>query len=246
MNPRMSARIVGVLFIIATAAPILTAPFLGFLGGGIIGEPIPDYLVNVSANERQVMIGMVIELIWALAVVGIPVVLFPILKKYNEALALGFFSLRFTEAISTIVHSLILLTLLTLSQEFIVAGAPDASYFQALGTLLLAAREWVFNIGSGLIWSLSALLLNYVLYRSELVPRWLSGWGLVGAVLSFATYFLGFFNIHLTNFLFAPIAVQEMAFAVWLIVKGFNPSEIASGYANTEANESAGLAPEEE
>jgi hypothetical protein len=228
MNPKQSARIVGILFIIATAAPILTAPFLGFLGGSIVGEPIPDYLGTVSTNERQVMIGMFIELIWAFAVIGIPVVLFPILKKYNEALALGFHSLRFMEAFSTIAHSLILLTLLTLSQEFVLAGTPSASYFQALGTLLLAAREWVFNIGSGLIWSLSALLLNYILYRSKLVPRWLSGWGLAGSVLSFLTYFLGFFSVHLSEWLFAPIAVQEMVFAVWLIVKGFNSSMITS------------------
>jgi len=214
MNPRLSARIVGVLFIIATAAPILTAPFLGFLGGGIIGEPIPDYLVTVSTNESQVITGMYIELIWALAVVSIPIVLFPILKKYNESLALGFYSFRLIEALSTIAHSLILLTLLSLSQEFVAAGAPDASYFQALGALLLAAREWVFNIGSGLIWSLSALVLNYILYRSKLVPRWLSAWGLIGSVLSFVTYFLGFFNVHLSDWLFAPIAVQEMAFAV--------------------------------
>jgi hypothetical protein len=235
MNPRQSARIVGVLFIIATAAPILTAPFLGFLGGGIIGEPIPDYLVTVSTNERQVMIGMFIELIWALAVVGIPVVLFPILKKYSEVLALGFYSFRFMEALSTIGHSLILLTLLSLSQEFVLAGTPDASYFQALGTLLLAAREWVFNIGSGLIWSLSALFLNYILYRSKLVPRWLSSWGLIGSVLSFVTYFLGFFNVHLSDWLFAPIAVQEMVFAVWLIVKGFNTSTINIKLANAES-----------
>ena len=228
MNPRVSARIVGALFIIATAAPILTAPFLGFLGGGIIGEPVPDYLAVVSANERQVLTGMFIELIWALAVIGIPVVLFPILKRHDEALALGFYSLRFTEAISVVVHGLILLILLTLSKEFVAAGAPDASHYLTLGTLLLAAREWVFNIGSGLIWSLSALLLNYILYRSKLVPRWLSGWGLVGAVLSFATYFSGFLGIHLTDWLFAPIAVQEIAFAVWLIVKGFDSSMIAS------------------
>jgi len=246
MNPRNTARIVGILFIIATVAPISTIFFLGFLGGAVSGEPIPDFLVNVSTNEMQVIIGMLIELIWALAVVGIPVMLFPILKKHNEGLALGFFSLRFIEAVSVIVHSIILLSLLTLSQEFVKAGAPDASYYLPLGTLLLAARDWTFMIGSGLVWSLSALLLNYVLYRSKLIPRWLSGWGLVGAVLSFATYFLGFFSINLTDFLFLPIALQEMVFAVWLIVKGFNPSEIASGYANTEANESAGLAPEEE
>jgi hypothetical protein len=225
---RKTAIIVGVLFIIATAAPILTAPFIGFLGGGVLGEPIPDYLANVSANEMQVYVGMLIELIWVLAVVGIPVMLFPILKKHNEALALGFFSLRFIEALSTIVGSIILLSLLTLSQEFVKAGAPDASHYQTSGTLLLAAREGAFMIGSGLVWSLSALLLNYVLYRSKLIPRWLSGWGLVGATLSFATYLLQFLNINL-DILFLPIALQEMVFALWLIVKGFNPSAIASG-----------------
>jgi hypothetical protein len=217
------ARIVGVLFIAATAAPILTAPFIGFLGGGVLGEPIPDYLVRVSENELQVFTGMLIELIWALAVVGIPVMLFPILKKHNKALALGFYSLRFIEAISTIVGSIILLTLLTLSQEFVKAGVPDASYYQTLGSLLLAAREGAFMIGSGLVWSLSALALNYVLYRSKLVPRWISGWGLVGGTLSFAAYLLQFFGVSL-DILFLPIALQEMVFAVWLIIRGFNSS----------------------
>jgi hypothetical protein len=228
MNPRQSARIVGVLFIIATAAPILTAPFLGFLGGAIIGEPVPDYLIVLSTNETQVITGMYIELIWALAVVGIPIVLFPILKKYDEVLARVFFSFRFMEALSTIGHSLVILTLLSLSHEFVVAGAPDASYFQVLGSLLLEVREWVFNIGSGLIWSLSALVLNYILYRSKLVPWWLSAWGLVGAILSFVTYFLGFFSVHLSEWLFAPIALQEMVFAVWLIAKGFDSTGITS------------------
>ena len=223
-----TARIVGVLFIIATAAPMLTSVFVGFLGGGISGEPIPDYLINVSANEKQVLIGMLIELIWALSVVGIPVMLFPILKKNNEDLALGFFGLRFIEAISTIIGSIGLLLLLTLSQEFVIAGAPDASYYQTLGTLLLATRDWTFMIGSGIFWSLSPLILNYVLYQSKLIPRWLSVWGLVGAILSLVVYLLGFFSINQFDLLFLPIALQEMVFAVWLIVKGFNSSAIAS------------------
>ena len=161
---KKTAIVVGVLFIIATAAPMLTTVFVGFLGGGISGEPpIPDYLVNVSANENQVLIGMFIELIWALSVVGIPVMLFPILKKHNEDLALGFFGLRFIEAISTLVGSIGLLLLLTLSQEFVIAGAPDDSYYLTLGTLLLATREWACMIGSGIFWALSPLMLNYVL-----------------------------------------------------------------------------------
>jgi hypothetical protein len=234
---RKNARWAGVFYIIATVAPILTISFIGFLGGGVAGEPIPDYLVNVSANERQVIIGMLIELFWALAVVGIIVTLFPILKKHNEALALGFFGLRFIEAISTIIHSIILLSLLTLSQEYAAAGIPDASYFQTAGTLFLAAREWTFLIGSGLVWSLSALILNYLLYQRKLIPRWLSVWGFVGAALSFGNYLPQFFGIDSVEILFLPIALQEMVFAVWLIVKGFNPSAIASEPAKTGSNE---------
>lgn len=225
---RNIARWAGVFYIIATVAPILTVSFIGFLGGGVAGEPTPDYLVTVSANERQVIIGMLIELTWALAVVGIIVTLYPILKKYNEALALSFFGLRFMEAISTMIHGIILLSLLTLSQEFAVAGFPDASYFQTAGTVFLAAREWTFLIGSGLVWSLSALVLNVLLYQKELIPRWLSGWGLVGATMSFVAYILQLFSINLTEFLYLPIAVQEMVFALWLIVKGINSPAIVS------------------
>jgi len=228
---RKNARWAGVFYIIATVAPILTISFIGFLGGGVAGEPIPDYLVNVSANESQVIIGMLIEWIWALAVVGIIATLLPILKKHNEALALGFSGLRFIEAISTIVGSIGLLTLLTLSQGFVKAGAPGVSHFQTVGTVLLAIRDWAFVIGSGLVWSLSALILNYLLYQRKLIPRWLSVWGFLGAALSFANYLPEFFGIDSIEILFLPIGVQEMVFAVWLIVKGFNPSAIASGSA---------------
>jgi hypothetical protein len=234
---RKNARWAGVFYIIATVAPISTFFFIGFLGGGVAGEPIPDYLVNVSANESQVIIGMLIEWIYALAVVGIIATLLPILKKHNEALALGFFCLRFIEAICIIVGSIGLLTLLTLSQEFVEAGAPGASNFQTVGTVVLAIRDWAFLIGSGLVWSLSALILNYLLYQRKLVPRWLSVWGLLGALLSFANYLPEFFGIDSIEILFLPIAVQEMVFAVWLIVKGLNSSAIASPSVKTEFSE---------
>jgi hypothetical protein len=81
------------------------------------------------------------------------------------------------------------------------------------------------------------VLLNYLLYQSKLVPRWLSVWGLAGAILSFANYSPQFFGIDSIEILFYPIALQEMVFAVWLIVKGFNPSAIASGSAKTDTNE---------
>jgi len=225
---RKNARWAGVFYIIATVAPILTSIFIGFLGGMVAGEPIPDFLVNVSANEGQVIIGMFIELSWALAVVGIIVTLFPMLKKHNEALALGFFSLRFIEAICTIIHSIILLSLLTLSQEYTAAGFPDDSYYQTAGTVFLAARDWTFLIGSGLVWSLSALILNYLLIKSKQIPRWLSIWGFTAAALSFINYLPKFFGMASIDILFLPIGLQEMVFAVWLIVKGFIGSAMDS------------------
>jgi hypothetical protein len=229
---KKTAIIVGVFFIVATAAPMLTSIFIGFLGGGITGQqPIPGYLVQVSAVKNQVLIGMFVEMIWAVSVIGIPVMLFPILKKHNEDLALGFFGLRSIEAISVIIGSIGLLLLLTLSQEFVKAGAPEASHYLTFGTLLLATRKWSFMIGCGIFWSLSPLILNYVLYKSKLVPRWLSVWGFAGAILSLIVYVLQFFGSNQFDLLFLPIAIQEMVFAVWLIVKGFNPSATGSGAA---------------
>jgi hypothetical protein len=221
---------VGILFITATVAPILTFYFLDSLGS-------PDYLVNIAANETKIIQGILIELVWALAVLGIPVMAFPVLKKHNEGLALGFLGFRFIEAVSVMVHSIILIPLLSLSQEYVMAGAPVDSIYLTLGGLLLAARDGAFLMGSGFVWSLSALILNYALLKSKLVPRWLSGWGLVGGVLSLTVYLSQIFSMPLTDWLFLPIASQEMVFAVYLIIKGFNPSAINSQPTHTELNE---------
>jgi len=177
---KKTAIIAGVLFITATATYMLGSGFL---------EPIlnaPDYLINVSANQNQVLIGMLLELVNCVAVVGIPVMLFPIFKKHNEALALGYVGFRIIESVIVIVGSISLLSLLSLSQEFVKAGAPDASHFLTLGTLLLAARDWTILLGVNIVFPLDALILNYILYRSKLIPRWLSGWGLIGATLLLA------------------------------------------------------------
>ena len=230
---KKSARIVGVLFITATVSYMLGSGFL---------EPIlnaPDYLVNVSANENQVLIGMLLELVNCVAVVGIPVMLFPIFKKHNEALALGYVGFRIIESVIVIVGSISLLSLLSLSQEFVKSGAPDASYFPTLGTSLLVARDWTILLGVNIVFPLDALILNYILYRSKLIPRWLSGWGLIGAILLLAraACLLAIFGFHQFVLLALPIWVQEMVFATWLIVKGFNLSAIASKPAKTDINE---------
>jgi Domain of unknown function (DUF4386) len=228
---RKTAIIVGVLFITATVAYSLGVIFLDPILGG------SDYLTKASENENQVILGAFLVLIDSVAVAGIGIMIYPILRKHNEALALGYAGARIAEGVLFIVNIIIILTLYTLSQEFVKAGAPDASYYQTLGTVLLAAGDWAFLFGFGLAFTLSALILNSLLYQSKLIPRWLSGWGFIGAVLIFAYYLLQFFSNNQVEILFLPIAVQEMVFAVWLIIKGFNSSATAYESAKTELNE---------
>jgi hypothetical protein len=222
---RKTAIIVGVLFIAATVAGIISVVFGPNLDA-------PDYLANLSANENQVLIGGLFEFTMAVLIAGIPIFMYPILKKYNEALALGYVVFRTIEVVIFTVCAISLLTLLTLSQEFVIAGVPDASYFQTLATLLLAVREWGGGVFSTIVFSLSALMLNYILYRSKLIPRWLSGWGLIGATLYLGSGFLPLIGHDPRSMIYllmeAPLGLNEMVFAVWLIIRGFNPSAIGS------------------
>ncbi len=219
---RKTAIIVGVLFITATVAysigMVLLDPILGS----------SDYLTKASENENQVIIGAFFVLIDSVAVAGIGIAIYPILKKYDETKALGYAGARIAEGILFTVNVIFILTLLTLSQEFVKAGAPHDSYYQTLGTVLLAAGDWAFLLGFGVAFTLSALILNSFLYQSKLVPRWLSVWGFIGAALLWVYYLLQFVSVNQAEILFLPIAVQEMVFAVWLIIKGFNLTAIDS------------------
>ncbi|MCJ2670128.1 MAG: DUF4386 domain-containing protein [Candidatus Thermoplasmatota archaeon] len=217
---RKTAIIVGVLFITATVTALLSIVSLG----STLDDP--GYLTDVSANENQVITAVILWLILAVSVMGIGVMMFPILKKDNESLALGYVGFRLIETILIIVASLSLLSLLTLSQEY-VAGTLDASYYQPLGTSLLALQNWSFGIGTMIFLGLGGLPLYYLLYQSRLVPRWLSVWGIIGAALILLYGLVSLFGPD-PGFLAMPIFAQEMVFAAWLIVKGFNPSAIAS------------------
>ena len=221
---RKTAIIVGVLFIIATVAGALS----GVFSGPILDAP--DNLINVSANENQIIIAALLMLIMGFAVAGIGIMMYPIFKKHNEALALGYVGFRIIEGVLFIVYVVSLIPLLTLSQEFVKAGAPDASYFQTLGTLLQEESYWAYHMGT-ISFGLAAPMFYYLLYKSKLIPRFLSVWGLIGVLPWLAVSLLIMFGSvteSLEIFFYLPIAVNEMVLAVWLIVKGFNPSAITS------------------
>ena len=217
---RKTAIIVGVLFIIATVSTLLSAVFFGSIYD-------PNYLTAVSANENQVLIGVLLMLTAIASIVSIPIMIYPILKKQSESLALGYVGARIFEGFFFAGTIIALLSILSLSREFISATTPVVSYFEASGALLLAELNWS-SILLDFPFVLSALILNYVLYKSKLIPRWLSGWGFIGGVLYLPGILLGMFGLTDPTLLFAPLGLQEMGLAAWLIGKGFNSSAITS------------------
>ena len=216
----------GVLFILCSAASILSIVPLG----ATVGAPVNFATLAGSANA--VVMTALIEFVWAASGMGIVIALYPVLRLFSPTLALGSVVARVVENVVILIGTISLLTLLTVSQQ--AAGSADTTSFQATGDALVAVREWASaDFVAGLAFVVGTFLYNYVMYRSRLVPRWLSGWGLVGAVMSLVAYlYAGFtqdFGFTTVNDVFsAPIGLQEMVLAVWLIAKGFNPSSARS------------------
>jgi hypothetical protein len=224
---RQTAIIAGILFLVCTGATLLSFPF----GGSLLGDA--DYLAKLAGNQTSVISGALIEFIWAATCAGIALASYPILRRYNSGLALASVAFRVIEGVFVLVGTLSMLSLLTLSQDFIRAGAPAVSTFQTSSAVLLAVRDWSHNVISALAFSVGALMYYAVLYSSNLIPRWLSGWGFLGALLGLAaTLYAALTNSFDTGsvhtYLNIPVGVSEIMLALWLIAKGFNPSAIAS------------------
>lgn len=222
---RKTAIIVGILFIIATVTAILTIAILG----STLETPLDQTVI--SENEYQIGLAALFWIILAISVTGIGFFMYPILKKYNKGLALGYISFRLTESICIIISTTTLLAILTISQDTI-SGTIETANFQPMGSLLLALQNWSFEIGTLIFLGLGGFFIYYPLYELKLVPRVLSIWGIIGAACVLLYGSLGLFGLTADsaalNILAAPIAIQEMVFAVWLIAKGFTPKEIKS------------------
>ena len=193
------------------------------------------------APTPSVLWGALLEVILVIANIGTAIGLFPVLKPYSERIALGHLSFRFLEAVIITIGIVSVLSLLTLSQDFVAAAAPDASAYHAAGTLLLAVYNWTFMLGPLFMLGVNTFMYSYLLYKSKLVPRPLAVLGLTGATLVLVppcSYCSASSQLSVSVVLLAlPIASYEMILAGWLIVKGFNSSAIASKSAKMETNE---------
>ena len=224
MSPnRTLAVATGVLFITATVADLLGAAVRPDLTRA-------DYLTQVSTQGNRVAAGVLLLLIAAFACAGIAVSLYPILKKANAGLALGSVVFRTMEAVMYVIAVVSLLSLLTVGQQLVSAGAAERASLGALGGLLLSLREHAALAGV-FAFCLGAFLYYCAFFQSRLIPRWLSGWGIAAIILMTTAAVLALFNNDaVTSYvpLALPIFLQEMVMAVWLIAKGFSPAALAA------------------
>jgi hypothetical protein len=223
---RKTAVIVGALFIIATASSIASIPFLG------TALDAPDYVLGLPDIENDIVIAAMLMTILAISLVGIGALMFPVLRRHAEGLGMAYTGFRVVEAIFIIFSTVCLLGMLSIGQDY-AAGQLDEASARSMGALLSTLRDWSLLFGTVIFLGLGCLTLNYLLYRSKLVPRWLSVFGLIGGIGILIYGILGLFGTETSSFdattlLAAPIAVQEMVFASWLIIKGFDtPTNIA-------------------
>jgi hypothetical protein len=230
---KKAAKIVGVLFILAAVSAVAGVILYGPILNG------SDYLMNGSKHANQIILGALMELILVICAVGTATTMFPILRRYNETIALWHVCFRFLEAIVITVGVISVLSLLTLSREFVAAGASDVASFQTSGTVLKAIHEWTFMLGPNFMLGINTMMYSYIFYKTKLVPRFIPIIGMTGAALVFICALLVMFGVIEQvsvwgGMLALPVAANEMILAVWLIVKGFNSSALAALFSKKE------------
>jgi len=232
-STRKTAVMTGMLFIIATlTGPILATPLIPDLTGS-------DTLAQLSTHTNQVAVGALLMFIGYFACAGIAIALYPVLKEQSTGLALGSVIFRTIETVFYLVGVVSLLSLLAIGQQFGAAEAADRTSLQVIGSLLVNIRDQAALAGV-FAFCVGAFMYYYVFFQSRLIPRWLSSFGIVAIILMCTACVLALFSGNrITSYILlaAPIALQEMVLAVWLIVKGFNPTVVGSVSAKTATNE---------
>ena len=221
---RKTSVIVGILFIIGTVAGI---------SSGLVTSPVlgaSDYLSQVAMNESAIVLGALLVLVMGFPLAMIPAMMFPIFRKTNEPLALGAVIFRgVLEAVTYMIIVISTLMFIPVGQAFVEAGAADAATFQAIGDFIKQTVYFTEHI-LALVFTIGALMLYWLFYKTKLIPNWLSLWGFIGAILYFTAPIFNLFDplrLPLSlgvkwGYLMIPLAIQEMVFALWMIIKGFN------------------------
>jgi hypothetical protein len=226
MNPQTIARVTGILFLITYATSI---PAFFVFYAPVLGDP--RYIVGGGA-DTSVRLGAFLEVFLIISGIGTAVVVWPVLKRVNEILALGFVTARIVECAFIAVGILSLLTVVVLRQE--AAAGADAASLVTVGESLVALHGWTFLLGPGFVVGLgNGLILGYLMYTSRLVPRGMAVLGLVAGSLLMASGIAVILGVieqggPLQTIAALPEFFWELALGIWLTVRGFNPSALAS------------------
>ncbi|MBB5867114.1 hypothetical protein F4553_000493 [Allocatelliglobosispora scoriae] len=221
---RKTAVVVGSLFILAAVTSIIGL----ILYGPLLNDA--DYVTGGDAHQAEIASGALLEVVAAFSLVGIAVLMFPIVRRRNEAVALGYASFRLMEATIIVIGAMSLLAVVTLNKDF--TGADAASYLTG-SKLLIAVHDWTFLFGPNLALGPSTLMMGVFLHRTRLVPRTIAILGMVGGTLIFVSavpvLFGAYDQLSVWGAVGAlPVFAYEMSLAVWLIAKGFHPAAMAA------------------
>lgn len=220
MTPtRRIAITTGILFIAATTASLVGAALLPSLNG-------TEYLAGVAVDQNQATAAALAYLVAAFASVGIAITLYPLIRRVGQGLALGAVVFRALEATMYTVGVVSLLTLLPVSRAFVTAGEDHT--LQAIGDTVVKVHD-SSAVMAVFAFSAGALLYYYLFFRSRLIPRWLSGWGILAIILILIACVSAVVSGNpVTSYvaLAAPIGVQEIVLALWLLIRGFNRTDL--------------------
>jgi hypothetical protein len=228
---RKTALVTGVLFVITYVTSI---PAQLVLYTPVLKDA--NYIAGAGAGaDAGVALGALLELLLIIANVGTAVMLFPILKRQSEGLALGYVGARLVESTFIAIGIVSLLAIVTLRQEFAGAAGGDASSFVIVGKALVAIHDWTFLLGPGFVVGVgNGLILGYLMFRSGLVPRGMAVLGLVGGPLICASGIAVLLDVFKPGsgpqiIATVPEFFWELALGIYLIVNGFKPSPLTVG-----------------
>jgi hypothetical protein len=229
--PRTIATVTGWLFLITF---ITSIPAAFVLYPPVLNDP--SYIVSAGA-DMGVKLGALLEVILVVANIGTAVVLYPLVKRQNHIVALGYVTARVVESTIIAVGVLSLLSVVTMRQEFAGAAGADTAALVPLGRALVAVHDATFLLGPGFLAGLAnGIMLGYLMYRSGLVPRGMALLGLIGGPLLIVSFVAVLFGVYEQVSLPSAIAtipefLWELSLGIYLVVKGFLPSPIIEGYA---------------
>lgn len=219
---RSAATTAGVLYITGTVAGVLSVA---------VSAPIRDAgdpLAAAAENSEAVVTAALLTLVMGLSLAFIPVVLFPVLRRVNEVLALGFLIVRgAVETVCYVILAIGMLLLVPLGEALAADPGASSSAGVQVGNIIIDAEatDSVLTI----VFCLGISMFYVLLFQSRIVPRWISGWGLVAIVFYVVADFLAMYGVFETMsseqvLMFMPLAIQEMVLAVWMITRGFRPA----------------------